>query len=158
MISVLCVNKDSIYKSIPGVDAWDLERDAYKFNGTNPVITHAPCQQWSRLKHFANDNPKEKELAWFCLEKVNANGGVFEHPAGSSFFKDAGIKKIYSVDQFWFGFPARKRTYLYFSKCKPLPVSLRFDAIELTVGELRQERRSDTTIEFATWLINSINR
>lgn len=115
MITILCAKKDSIYKQIPGVDVWDIDRDAYFFTGSNPVITHAPCAQWSRMKAFANDNKDEKELAWFCLNKVLRNGGIFEHPAGSSFFKEAGItQNIYSVDQSWWGFPARKRTYFVF--------------------------------------------
>ena len=154
MISVLCVNEDSIYKTM-GLDCYDKHRDAYTFTGSNPVITHAPCAQWSRLKSFSTPDPYEKDLAWFCLEKVKANGGIFEHPAGSSFFKEAGIKP-FSIDQFWFGFPCKKRTYLYFSKCKPVAVPLRFDAIEKTVDQLHSSRRSDTTEQLARWFINCI--
>ena len=121
MITVLCAKKNSVYKTIPGIDVWDEERDAYFFTGSNPVITHAPCAQWSRMKAFANGNPDEKELAYFCLKNVIRNGGIFEHPAGSSFFKEAGLtSNIYSIDQAWWGYAAHKPTYLFFSKCKPL--------------------------------------
>lgn len=157
MISVLCVNKDSVYKSFPGLDVWDSERNVYNFIGSNPVITHAPCQQWSKLKFFAKENQFEKNLAWVCLEHVLDNGGIFEHPSGSEFFKKAGINKnIYSIDQHWFGFPCRKRTYLFFHKCKPLPVPMRFEAIEKKVEQLHSSKRSDTTPQFAKWLIDSV--
>lgn len=167
MISVLCAQKNSVYKAIPGIDVWDEARDAYFFTGSNPVITHAPCPQWSRMKAFANDKPDEKELAFFCLNKVIRNGGIFEHPAGSTFFKEAGItKNLYSVDQVWWGFPARKRTYLFFHGCKPLPVPL-FNSIPTHVvtisrggfkwPEMKKSERSTTTLSFANWMISSIN-
>lgn len=125
MITVLCANKDSVYKMIPGIDVWDETRDAYFFTGSNPVITHAPCAQWSRMKGFAKSVADEKELSFFCLKQVIRNGGIFEHPSGTSFFKEAGItKNIYSVDQSWWGFPAKKTTLLLFHNCKPLPFPL----------------------------------
>lgn len=166
MISVLCALPNSIYKTIPGIDVWDVKRDAYYFTGSNPVIVHPPCPQWSRLKAFANPDPDEKELAYHCLKYVVRNGGIFEHPAGSTFFKEAGISngRLMSVDQFWWGFTARKRTHLFFSKCRPLSTPLRFDATEWSVGmnrgkglpEIKKSQRSETTKEFATWLINCI--
>lgn len=160
MISVLCANKDSIYKTFPDLDVWDAARNAYNFTGENRIIAHPPCQQWSRLKRFAKDNESEKGLAWFCLEMVLQNGGVLEHPSGSSFFAAAGIpkSKIYSIDQHWFGFPCRKRTYLFFHKCKPIEYKLRFDAIEKKVDQLHSSRRSDTTKEFAEWLIKCVSQ
>lgn len=70
MITVLCAKKNSVYKTIPGVDVWDETRDAYFFTGSNPVITHAPCAQWSRMRNFSKPNADERELAYFCLNKV----------------------------------------------------------------------------------------
>lgn len=134
MISVLCINPISVYHSIPNLDLWDEQRNAYRFTGSNPVITHAPCAQWSRMKAFSNPDPEQKQLAHFCCDQVERNGGIFEHPQGSSFFKERGIKPTISIDQFWFGFPARKRTWLYFQKCKPIAHPLRFDAIEQRLG------------------------
>jgi len=157
IITVLCVNDNSIYKEM-GLDCYDQHRDAYTFTGSNPVITHAPCQQWSMLKAFAKPDQYQKDLAMFCLEKVISNGGIFEHPAGSSFFKFAGITPTLSVNQFWFGFPAQKKTLLYFSKCKPLPVPLRFEAVEKKVEQLHSSKRSVTTKQFAQWLIDSISQ
>lgn len=171
MITVLCANRNSVYKKIPGIDVWDQDRDAFFFTGSNPVITHAPCQQWSRMRAFSKPNADEKELAWFCLNKVLRNGGIFEHPMGSSFFKEAGItNNIYSIDQSWFGFPARKRTYLFFHKCKPLSLPLMQHLPTHVLGinsklsaaqkalrkELPKSQRSTTVLAFANWMISSI--
>lgn len=155
-ISVLCTLPNSVYKQLPGVDAYDLQRDAYTFSGNNPIIAHPPCQQWSRMKNFANDNPREKELAIFCLEQIHKNGGILEHPAGSSFFKYAGIVPTISVNQAWFGFPCQKKTYLYFFDCEPLAFPLSFDCPVRTVSQLTPSHRSITTIQFATWLLDCV--
>jgi len=154
-ITVLCVNEKTIYKDM-GLDCYDQKRDAYNFTGNNPVITHAPCAQWSVCKPLAKVDAYQKELAFFCLEKVQSNGGIFEHPANSSFFKTAGIKPTISIDQSWFGFPARKPTWLFFSKCKPLPVPLRFEAIQKKVEQMWSHERSITTKDFALWMIKCI--
>lgn len=172
MITVLCAKKNSLYKTIPGIDVWDEDRDAYFFTGSNPVITHAPCAQWSHMKAWANANVSEKELAYFCLQKVIRNGGIFEHPAGSSFFKEAGITKgIYSVDQSWWGFPARKRTYLFFHGCKPLafPMNDTIPNKVMATGFIKRGKvpnyrgrylpksmNSTTVLSFAKWMIDCI--
>ena len=156
MIAVLCVLENSVYKTLPELDVYDKLRDAYTFDLDIPIIAHPPCQQWSRLKNFAKQDRLEKELAFFCLEKIRCNGGILEHPAGSSFFKEAGIKPTISVDQSLFGFPARKRTYLYFHGFKPLSFPLSFDLVQNKVEYLSQDARSYTTLPFATWLLNCI--
>jgi hypothetical protein len=159
MISVLCALPDSVYYQM-GLDVWDIQRDAYFFTGSNPVIVHPPCAQWSRLSAFSKPNESEKELAYFCLTKVIRNGGIFEHPAGSSFFKDVGIKPTISIDQSWFGFPARKRTYLYFKDCRPLAYPLSFNApICPNVSGMNGSNgsRSKTTLQLAQWFVDCIN-
>lgn len=157
-VSVLCVASGSNYYRIPGLDLWDTMRDAYKFTGQNPVIAHPPCAQWSRLHKFAKQNEYEKELAVFCWEKVNQNGGIFEHPAGSHFFKFIGAdcKKIVSVDQHWWGFPCRKRTYLYFNGFAPAQMPLNFSSYQTTVDALHSSRRSIMPLEFCQYLLTSI--
>ncbi len=159
MISVLCANAKSNYKNIDGFDVWDVSRNAYNFNGSNPVITHAPCAQWSSLKGLSTFNLEQKDLAWFCYQKVKANGGIFEHPAHSSFFKQAGVnmKQVISIDQFWYGYYCHKRTWLYFSKCKPLSVPLRFEYAPRQLNNLTHAQRAETTIQLATWLMKSIH-
>lgn len=155
-IAVLCANAKSVYHEFAICEVYDQKRDAYTFEGSNPIIAHPPCGQWSRLKSFAKSNIREKELAYFCLIQVLRNGGVFEHPAGSHFFKHVGLKSLLSVDQHWWNFPARKRTYLFFYNCKAAEYSIHFNAIEKNVEDLHSSQRATTTKDFASFLINSI--
>jgi hypothetical protein len=157
MITVLCVQKKSIYKSIDGLDCWDQDRDAYNFTGRNPIIAHPPCAQWSRLHHFAFKNEREKNLAFFCFQLIQQNGGIFEHPAGTSFFKRVGVSsQVISIDQHWFGYPCKKRTYLYFNKCSPLSFPLNFEAYSRKFSDLSNLQRSRTTPALAKWLVSCI--
>ena len=156
-ISILCADTNSNYKQIPNLDVWDRARNAYNFTGSNPVITHAPCSQWSRLRGLAHENQLEKDLAFFCLEKVKNNGGIFEHPEGSIFFKTAGIKPTIIIDQGNFGFPAQKRTWLYFSRCNPLPLPPPvYSGYQISVNNMSSKRRSETTFPLIRWLVHSI--
>jgi len=52
MISVLFARSDSNYKTLPGVDVWDAERDARTWPGGNPVVAHPPGRALGRLRHF----------------------------------------------------------------------------------------------------------
>lgn len=156
-IVILCAAQQSVYNYMPDVEVFNQVKDAYSFSGENRIIAHPPCQQWSRLKNFARVNMKEKDLAFFCYEKVIENGGVFEHPAGSSFFKYIGVKPTLSVNQSWYGFPGQKRTYLLFSKCSPVQQRISFDLpVIRDVCRLSQPDRSVTTIQFADFLISSV--
>lgn len=160
MISVLCTHAKSNYKSIPGLDLWPDPRNAYNFSGDNPVIAHPPCAQWSRMKNFARINKEEKDLAVFCWEKVLQNGGIFEHPAGSSFFNyvAADRKNMLSVNQSWWGFPCTKRTYLYFHRCSAIAVPLSFDCVTKTVNQLHSSKRSIMPLSFCTYLVSCIDQ
>lgn len=160
-IAILCANSPSIYHDLEtshNLDIYTKNRSATLFEGSEPVITHAPCAQWSRLRTFALDKPDEKELAWLCLSHVHKNGGIFEHPAGSSFFRAANIRPTLALDLHYWGFPARKTTWLYFHKCKPISFPLNFNALEKTVPQLHSSKRSDTPHGMALWLINCINQ
>lgn len=175
-VSALFVRRNSIYKKL-GVDCWDIDRDARNFPGGNPVIAHPPCRAWGKLKAFAKPRPGEKELAILAIKFVRENGGVLEHPSGSSLFieylpkpaqKDAYGFTI-SVDQHWWGHKARKRTYLYIVGCdeKDLPpIPLNFHAITHIVStsrisrrnglkELSKAAREATPPAFAKWLIDT---
>jgi len=156
-INILCTGQVNSYLQLPYCFPWDINMNVKNFNNNYPVITHSPCAQWSRLKHFAKVNLDEKELSYLCYNFVQSNGGIFEHPAGSSFFKYINQpKKTISVNQSWFGFPAQKRTYLYFNNCYPDQLPLCFDAIQNSVSNLSQFNRSFTTLTFASWLTTSI--
>lgn len=158
-ISVLCVASASNYYQLPNLDLWPEERDAYKFTGNNPVITHAPCQQWSRMHAFARSDQRSKELAFFCFSQVKENGGIFEHPAGSHFFKTVGasFKQIVSIDQHWWGFPTRKRTYLFFQNCSPAAHPLNFDHPVTTLEKVNPRLRSIMPLSFCKWLVDSVS-
>lgn len=161
-ISILCAAPGSNYhklKTVYDLDIFDKDRDCRNFNFDSPVIVHPPCAQWSRLHHFAKVNKEEKDLAFFCLEAVRKCNGIFEHPAGSHFFRVAGIdrKELFSIYQHWFGFPGRKWTYLYQSNIKYAALPMNFDAIPPNICRtLSSSQRSLTTISFNKWLIDSI--
>jgi hypothetical protein len=143
MISVLCTNENSNYKLIPGLDLWPASRDMHHYGGSNPVICHPPCAQWSRMRAFANDNPSQKFLALMCWDIVNSNGGIFEHPSASSFwhYVCADRSRLISVNQSWWGFPCRKTTWLYFSKCQPLSYPLSFIPVVHTISTTSKKYR-----------------
>ena len=154
-ISVLCVDHNSNYKSYPGLDVWDKKRDVYNFNSKNKVIAHAPCQQWSKSRNLAHKNHDELNLAFFCWNIIQINGGIFEHPLGSSFFKyvDTSQGKLIRVNQSQFGFPAPKPTLLYFHKCSPVSEPLNFNCVTKNVKDLHSSQRSRSTVAFINWLL-----
>ena len=175
-IAVLFARQDSIYKTFPECDVYDIDRDAKKFNGIEPVIAHPPCRAWGRLRAFAKPRLGEKDLALFAIEKVRQNGGVLEHPAHSTLWKAADLPVkgfdnfggwTLSIYQSWFGHKGQKKTWLYIVGCLPkdipdLPIN--FNAIEYTVGgskaaghngkkEMPKADREHTPVELAKWLI-----
>ncbi|SRR6266498_5595238 len=161
-IAILCAAEHSNYfklRSKYNLNIYTKERDCRNFQFDCPVITHAPCAQWSKLHAFAHNRPEEKELAYFCFDAVNKCGGIFEHPAGSHFFKtaNADFNKIISVNQSWFGYRARKRTYLYYNLTSMASHPLSFDAEQTTMSSGYSTRnRSLTPVAFNEWLIQSI--
>jgi hypothetical protein len=122
-ISVLFCRKDSIYKSLKNCDVWDIDRDARKWHGGNPVVAHPPCRAWGKLRGMANPRHDEKDLARLAVSFVRKNGGVLEHPVGSMLWQDQQLPAPGQRDQWggwtlpisqkWFGHRAEKLTYLY---------------------------------------------
>lgn len=136
-VAALFVRADSIYKTMPGVDAWDEKRDARNWPGGAPVVAHPPCKRWSSLNNlvlawyphraaeFAHGN--DGGLFEFALRAVRTHGGVLEHPAHSRAWRafdlpaptpmawQQGLCGGWSteIDQASFGHVARKRTWLY---------------------------------------------
>lgn len=177
-IAALFVKKNSVYKTLQDVDCYDIERDALKFPGGIPVVAHPPCRLWGRLYKFARveDEEYERNLARFAVRMVRENGGVLEHPAHSKLWKDQGLplpgktsvlSEDYSmsIDQSWFGYPARKSTWLYIHglSYKDLPlIPMRLDAITKTVSstkdnelpEMSKSMRDVTVLPLAEWLVN----
>jgi hypothetical protein len=178
LVSVLFVRSDSVYKTL-GVDCWDIERDARKWPGGNPIVAHPPCRAWGQLSHMAKPRPDEKELAIFAINMIRQHGGVLEHPRASKLWPHMNLPKGDQIDEFggfsicvnqsWWGHLAQKKTMLYICGIKrsEMPaVPIRFDRIDFTVtssirknsgrrlkGRLTTKHNEGTPIEFAKWLI-----
>lgn len=158
MITILCAQDDSNYYKIPDLNIYNKSRNAYTYSGNDIIIAHPPCQQWSKLRWRANENKLEKELAYYCYELVNKNGGILEHPVGSNFFKtvNANTKNIYTVNQTWWNFPAEKRTLLYVHNVKLLPVYNSPGKITRSIQNMDTSQRSKMTLQFCEYLVNCV--
>lgn len=174
-VAALFVREDSIYKTMPGVDAWDKARDARLYDGPGPVVAHPPCRAWGNLSQFAKPEPGEKNLARLAVAMVRAFGGVVEHPITSRLWSEQGIYVGRSdpfggaflvVDQYWWGHRARKRTGLYI-----VGVDLRdLPSMPMVLGdapmvagrttrqsgkkEITKAERERTPPDFAHWLVD----
>lgn len=183
MVSVLFACQDSNYKELHGVDAWDIERDALKWPGGNPIVAHPPCRAWASLRHCAKPRPGEKEYALWAIEQVRKWGGVLEHPRRTTLWKVAGLPEVGAidehggftivVDQFWWGHRAQKSTKLYICGCerRDLPqMPLKLGEAPCTVGlwsgrnkktcrpSISKSEYEETPIEFAKWLVEVARR
>jgi len=128
-VAILCARADSIYKIIEGCDVFDAARDARTFAGGMPVVAHAPCRAWGELRHMARPRDGEMDLGLWCADKVRENGGVFEHPKGSTLFTAAGLPHPGERDaaggftlafpQMWFGHRAEKWSWFYVCGISP---------------------------------------
>ena len=181
MIPVLFTQENSNYNEIQIFDCYDEKRNALSFNYRIPLIAHPPCRKFSKLRGLSTAPLSEKKLAFFALAKVRQFGGILEHPRSSTLWKDGNFNLDGSVDSYggflrsvdlsWFGFPARKKTMLYFcgitpSQLPPFPISL--NAITHVVSssyksekkEIPKNMRSATPlpmIEFFIEVMNIIN-
>lgn len=180
MVAALFARADSVYKTMPGLDVYDMERDARSFGLDRPVIAHPPCRSWSRLRHFAKPRADEKDLARWALHVVRHCGGVLEHPSGSALFREGLLPKpgstdrdafggwVLPVSQSWFGHRAEKRTWPYIVGAEPAdlpPIPLRLGEAERTCGlwsgrdrskargEVSKAEREHTPPDFARWLV-----
>lgn len=137
-VAVLFARRDSVYKTLPDVDVYDIDRDARTWPGGCPVVAHPPCRSWGRLRQFAKPRDDEKALGPWAVEKVRACGGVLEHPAESTLWAHCGMPRpgrfpdgyggwTLPIDQFHFGHRAEKSTWLYIvgnepDELPPIPV------------------------------------
>ena len=131
-VAVLFARADSIYKTLPDVDVWDIERDARKWPGGCPVVAHPPCRAWGQLAHMAKPRPDEKDLARWAVAQVRDWGGVLEHPKKSRLWADQSLPAPGQRDEFggftlpifqsWWGHRAEKATLLYVVGVEPRDV------------------------------------
>lgn len=179
-VAALYVDPRGPYPALLGADrCWDEARDARTYAGPWPVVAHPPCGPWSRLRAFCTRQPRE--LAPIAVEQVRRWGGVLEHPASSTLWREyrlpppGGLPDEYGgwsveVDQCAWGHRARKRTWLYVVGTKPS------DVVLLTGGEpthtvttsrrvhgdslpeMPQRERRMTPLAFAQFLIDIARR
>lgn len=131
-VAVLFARSDSVYKTLAGVDVYDIDRDARTYDGQHPVVAHPPCRTWGTLSHLLEHPAGERELAPWAVEQVRKCGGVLEHPAKSRLWPELGLPAIGRRDEFggWtlavhqsdFGHRAQKKTRLYIVGCDPIDV------------------------------------
>lgn len=181
-VAALFVRADSIYKTLPGVDAWDIDRDARNWPGGAPVVAHPPCRRWGKLRQFAHGSEAERMLAPLAVSLVQLNGGVLEHPAESLLWVHSGLPLpgrapdllggwTAEIRQCDWGHPAEKRTWLYIIGLHPddlPPMPPRAEAAGLIKprrGVARDGRRIVTKREreatppaFAEWLVQLARR
>lgn len=149
MIAALFVSRSGPYWNREGIDAWDIERDARKYDGPWPVVAHPPCQLWVNLAAVNWKRYQRQKPAWYeggddggcfesALDSVCRWGGVLEHPAGSKAFVKHDIPAPTSmgwqalgddcyVCEVWqsaYGHRARKRTWLFYVGLPPLDLNL----------------------------------
>lgn len=155
MVAVLFARKDSVYHTLPGVDVYDVNRDAFTFYGSCPVIAHPPCGIWGKYKKVCKE---DKEYAYECaalaVKWVVRNGGIIEQPLGSGLFRAFGLKPNYRVFMSDFGYPAKKTTLLYSTVKLTLP-ALHLPA-KCAFERLAKKHRDVTPVEMAKWLIDSL--
>lgn len=96
-VAALFVESGGVYSNIPGVEPWDIAKDARGYSGPHPVICHSPCQRWGRYWHGAPNKPHQYRLGEdggcfaAALTAVRNYGGVLEHPKDSHAWKFFGL-------------------------------------------------------------------
>jgi hypothetical protein len=137
-VAALFVRRESVYKALPGVDTWDEDRDARRYEGPHPVVAHPPCGRWckplakvneTRYGHKVGDDGGCFEAA---LRSVRRYGGVLEHPAHSYAWDHFELPRpmrcrwleyrgmfVTEVSQSAYGHKARKRTWLLYAGIDP---------------------------------------
>jgi hypothetical protein len=140
-VAILFADRNSIYKTLPGCDVYDIDRDARTFPGGMPVVAYPPCRTWGKLACRAKAPLDEHGLALWAIETTRRNGGVVEHPATSRLWCESGIPWLGERDkwggyafpllQWWFGHLAEKATRVYVVGVEPKDLP-RF---QLRIGE-----------------------
>lgn len=169
-VAILCVQPKSIYKTLAGVECFDIKRDVRTFAGGMPVVAHPPCRSWSRFcAHQAKPLPGEKELGPLCVKWLRECGGVLEHPAHSNLFAHCQLPQpgetrgeLWSIavtQSWWTGHQGtQKRTWLCFSRIPKaavhFPLTLRGDGGDKRAWQVSSKvQRSATCLELAEWLV-----
>lgn len=129
-VAVLFARRNSVYKTFPDCDVFDIDRNALTFTGDMPIVAHPPCRGWGTLSHMAHHTEEEKQLAIWAVQRIRQNGGVLEHPKRSKLWEHLGLPRpgqgrdqfggwTLGVAQQWFGHRAEKLTLLYIVGVEP---------------------------------------
>lgn len=180
-VAVLFARTDSVYKTMPECDVYDIERDARTWPGGCPVVAHPPCRGWGRLAQFSHATEEEKYLAVGAVHEIRAHGGCLEHPAESKLWVDRMLPRpgqapdvhggyTIEVRQCDWGHRAEKLTWLYIVGCDVdhLPA---FPPPGVPTGVIKPQRgvprglpivtkreREATPATFARWLVDLAQR
>jgi hypothetical protein len=162
-IAALYVETDGAYADLPGVDPWDIARDARNYAGPDPVVAHPPCSTWCALArlnevrygHRVGDDGGCFAHALDCVRKY---GGVLEHPAKSLAWSAFGLLRpsarggwqraldgswVCEVSQGAYGHRASKATWLYAVIDAPAPLDWSRPAPKATVSFLTNHGGGD---------------
>lgn len=175
-VAVLFARSDSIYKSIPGCDVWDIERDALNWPGGVSARGASSLPELGTPSPVRKAARGEKELALWAVNQVRKFGGVLEHPEGSTLWIAAALPAPGKQDDFggWtvpihqhsFGHRAEKSTLLYIVGCNPrnLPaMPLRMDEVTHCIRPTKsyprkpsvtKAEREHTPPLLAEWLVS----
>jgi len=137
MIAALFVETGGCYYNLPGVDPWDIHRDARKYNGPHPIVAHPPCQLWGpfaaiNYKRWGGEHNRpgnDGGCFSYAILSLIRFGGVIEHPAKSKAWDYYELKRPfkagwnfaepgYWVCEVWqsaYGHKANKATWLLYS-------------------------------------------
>lgn len=78
MVAVLFARSNSVYKSMPGCDVFDLERDARTYSGNSPVIAHPPSPTLPALAVLTASGSEVLGAAFrpgsLCNTRTHCNG------------------------------------------------------------------------------------
>jgi len=184
-VAILFARSDSFYKTLPGVEVFDVDRDARTYDGPWPIVAHPPCRAWGRLRAFSNPRPDERNLGRLAVALVREFGGVLEHPAGSTLWgaqrlPQPGLRDAFggwtlAAPQMWWGHRAEKNTWFYIVGCEPrdqpdMPIVLGDAAYVVQSNKkkcddhmrwrphITKAEREHTPPALAEWLVELANR
>jgi hypothetical protein len=150
-VAVLFARADSIYKTMPGCDVYDIDRDARTWPGG------VSCRRASAVPRVGRSSPcspsrgdDEKELAPWAIEQVRRQwrraraSGRLEALARARLPKPGEGRDRFGgwtlgIHQHWFGHRAEKRTLLYIVGIDPADIPdmpLRLDEPTHVIGDV----------------------
>ncbi len=167
-VAALFVDPKGVYAGLPDVDVWDEERDARLYQGPWPVVAHPPCNRWAKL---GRRELRGQDGGCFnaALRAVREFGGVLEHPAETKAWAAFGLRRptgpwwtsalddvgwVCSIDQWHYGFPTRKPTWLYYVGPEPPPLPYRPVLAKRGCDSLWSTERIHTPPEFRDVLLD----